>query len=154
MCIIYSTPFDGNVSIGQSQPFIWFNVCNLKHVRMKHVSKSDNYIFLLFCNKAWSAYFIHRQPHVCLSYIVGRKVLFDPQHSISIWSLFCIVTSEWFNRQHNMLIIIPSDVILQDEFEDTKEVIRIRISKDRQHNDKKQTDKRTNNDLQKLHIQL
>ena len=35
-----------------------------------------------------------------------------------------------------MLIIIPSDVILQDEFEDTKEVIRIRISKDRQLNDK------------------
>jgi len=47
-----------------------------------------------------------------------------------------------------MLIIIPSDVILQDEFEDTKEVISILISKDRQHNDKEQTDKRTNNDLQ------
>ena len=53
-----------------------------------------------------------------------------------------------------MLIIIPSDVILQDECEDTKEVIRIRISKDRQHNDKKQTDKRTNNDLQSIHIKL
>jgi len=31
--------------------------------------------------------------------------------------------------------------------EDTKGVIRIRISKNRQHNDKKKKDKRTNNDL-------
>jgi len=36
---------------------------------------------------------------------------------------------------------------LQDEFEDTKWVIRIRKSKERQHNDQKKKDKRTNNDL-------
>jgi hypothetical protein len=34
-----------------------------------------------------------------------------------------------------------------EEFEDTKGVIRIRKSKDRQH-------KRTNNDLQNIHIKL
>jgi hypothetical protein len=35
-------------------------------------------------------------------------------------------------------------------FEDTKEVIRSRNSKDRQHNDKKKKDKRTNNEQQNI----
>jgi len=40
-------------------------------------------------------------------------------------------------------------------FEDTKEVIRIRISnKNRQHNGEKKKYKRTNDDLQNIHIQL
>jgi len=39
-------------------------------------------------------------------------------------------------------------------FEDTKRVIRIRISKDRQHNGQKKKKKRTNNDLQNIHIKL
>ena len=43
---------------------------------------------------------------------------------------------------------------MQEEFEDTKGVIRIRKSKDRQHNDQKKKDKRTNNDLQNTHIKL
>jgi hypothetical protein len=44
---------------------------------------------------------------------------------------------------------------LKEEFEDTKGVIRIRNSKkDRQHNGQKKKDKRTNNDLQKIHIKL
>jgi hypothetical protein len=43
----------------------------------------------------------------------------------------------------------------EEEFEDTKEVIRIRKSKtNRQHNDQKKKDKRTNNDLQNIHIDL
>ena len=38
-----------------------------------------------------------------------------------------------------------------EEFEDTKEVIRVRKSKkDRQHNGQKKKDKRTNNDLQNI----
>jgi hypothetical protein len=37
------------------------------------------------------------------------------------------------------------------EFEDTKGVIRIRKSKNRQHNGKKKKYKRTNNDLQNIH---
>ena len=40
------------------------------------------------------------------------------------------------------------------EFEDTKGVIRIRISKNKQHNDQKKKYKRTNNDLQNIHITL
>jgi hypothetical protein len=40
-------------------------------------------------------------------------------------------------------------------FEDTKGVIRIRISKkNRRHNGQKNKDKRTNNDLQNIHIKL
>ena len=43
----------------------------------------------------------------------------------------------------------------QEEFEDTiKGVIRIHKSKDRQHNDQKKKDKRTNKDLQTLHTTL
>jgi len=37
---------------------------------------------------------------------------------------------------------------LLKEFEDTKGVIKIRKSKNRQHNGQKKKDKRTNNDLQ------
>jgi len=39
----------------------------------------------------------------------------------------------------------------QEEFADTKRVIRIRKSKDRQHNGQKKKNKRTNNDLQNIH---
>jgi hypothetical protein len=42
-------------------------------------------------------------------------------------------------------------LLLEEEFEDTKGVIRIRISKkDSQHNDQKKKYKRTNNDLQNI----
>jgi len=45
--------------------------------------------------------------------------------------------------------------MLLGEFEDTKGVIRIRISKkNRQHNGQKKKYKRTNNDLQNIHIKL
>jgi hypothetical protein len=43
---------------------------------------------------------------------------------------------------------------IAEEFEDTKWVIRIRKSKDRQHNGQKKKDKRTNSDLQNIHIKL
>ena len=44
---------------------------------------------------------------------------------------------------------------IQEEFEDTKGAIRIRISKkNRQHNGQKKKFKRTNNDLQNIHIKL
>jgi hypothetical protein len=43
----------------------------------------------------------------------------------------------------------------KEEFEDTKGVIRIRISKkNRQHNGQKKKYKRTNSELQKIHIRL
>ena len=44
---------------------------------------------------------------------------------------------------------------MQEEFEDTIGAIRIRkLKKDRQHNGQKKKDKRTNNDLQNIHIKL
>ena len=42
--------------------------------------------------------------------------------------------------------------MITEEFEDTKEVIIIRKSKDRQHNGQKRKNKGTNNDLQNIHI--
>jgi hypothetical protein len=43
----------------------------------------------------------------------------------------------------------------EEEFADTKGVIRIRISKkNRQHNGQQKKYKRTNNDLQNIHIKL
>jgi len=52
--------------------------------------------------------------------------------------------------------VIQSDTqILQEEFEDTKGVIIIRISKkNRQQNGQMKKDKRTNNDPQNIHIKL
>jgi hypothetical protein len=46
-------------------------------------------------------------------------------------------------------------ILLQEDFEDTKGVIRIRIlEKNRQHNGQKKKYKMTNNDLQNIHIKL
>jgi len=39
-------------------------------------------------------------------------------------------------------------IYIQEEFEDTNGIIRIRKSKDRQYNGQKKKDKTTNNDLQ------
>ena len=44
------------------------------------------------------------------------------------------------------------EILLKEEFEDTKWVIKIRISKNRQHNGQKKKYKGTNNDLQNIHI--
>ena len=56
-----------------------------------------------------------------------------------------------------MSVIVVSVIIFfsLEEFEDTKGAIRNRISKkNRQHNGQKKKDKRTNNDLQNIHIKL
>ena len=47
------------------------------------------------------------------------------------------------------------EFVEEEEFEDTKGVIRIRISKkNRQHNGQKKKYKTTNNELQNIHIKL
>ena len=43
---------------------------------------------------------------------------------------------------------------VQDIYQDTKGVIRIRKSKNSQYNGQNKKDKRTNNDLQSIHIKL
>jgi hypothetical protein len=50
------------------------------------------------------------------------------------------------------LLDTSMELIFKNSFEDTKGVIRIRKSKDRQHNGQKKKDKRTNKDLQTTHI--
>ena len=51
--------------------------------------------------------------------------------------------------------IVQSLVFHEEEFEDTKMAIRIRISKqNRQHKGQKKKYKRTNSDLQNIHIKL
>ena len=52
------------------------------------------------------------------------------------------------------LNLINMKHIIWEEFEDTKEVIRIRKSKDRQHNGPKKKDNWTNNDLQNTQKKL
>ena len=44
--------------------------------------------------------------------------------------------------------------LFREEFEDTKGVIRIRKLKNGQHNDQMKKNKRTNKDLQNIHIKL
>jgi hypothetical protein len=57
-------------------------------------------------------------------------------------------------RWHTELGKPETSGVIKEEFEDIKGVIRILISKYRQHNDQKEKDKRTNNDLQNIHIKL
>jgi hypothetical protein len=56
----------------------------------------------------------------------------------------------------NLVDLAPLDIeYVYDRQHDTKGVIRIRKSKkDRQRNGQKKKDKRTNNDLQNIHIKL
>ena len=64
--------------------------------------------------------------------------------SITLFETFC------HKKKFNTSLII----YVSEEYEDTKEVIRIRISKrNRQHNGQKKY-KRTNNDQENIHIQL
>ena len=61
----------------------------------------------------------------------------------------------------NKLVILEASPILHqirsksaEELKDSKGLIGIRKSKNKQHNDQAKKDKRTNNDLQNLHIKL
>ena len=60
-----------------------------------------------------------------------------------MWLLHCL-----------LFFVVMSSPTGKEEFEHTKGVIRIRISKNRQHNGQKEKYKRTNNDLQNIHIEL
>ena len=64
-----------------------------------------------------------------------------------------------FSLEIHVFLIVRSlyrsELYIRKKSEDTKGVIRIRKSKkDRQHNCQKKKDKRTNNDLQNIHIKL
>jgi hypothetical protein len=56
-----------------------------------------------------------------------------------------------FTFFHKLLILFHKEsYVKQEKFEDTKGIIRICKSKDRQHNGQKKKDERTNNDLQNI----
>ena len=56
-----------------------------------------------------------------------------------------------YNRTaHQCLLIYQVTPTMEENFEDTKDVMRIRQSKDRQHNVQKKKDKRTNNNQEKI----
>jgi hypothetical protein len=57
-----------------------------------------------------------------------------------------IIGTEW--RSVQILGVVVAPVSKQEEFEDTKGVIRIHKSKNRQHNGQKKKYKRTNNDIE------
>ena len=59
-----------------------------------------------------------------------------------------------FSSDCQWLTYIDRLVIFKEDLEDTKGVIRIRKSKDRQHNDQKKNEKGTNDEHNKLHIKL
>jgi hypothetical protein len=57
----------------------------------------------------------------------------------------------YFPFYGKVCVVDPTNIakaVLKEELEDTKGVIRIRISKNRQHNGQKKKYKRINNDLQ------
>ena len=74
---------------------------------------------------------------------------------ISLFQYFTSLSSVATVQHHQRMVFTFHSVVLsstmifktEEEFEDTKGVIRIRKSKDRQHNGQKKRDKRTNNDL-------
>ena len=51
---------------------------------------------------------------------------------------------------YSLVIFKVLNPLLEEKFEDTKDVIRSCESKDRQHNGRKKKDERTNNDLQNI----
>ena len=61
-----------------------------------------------------------------------------------------------YKNLYNDSFQLPNyDHLFEEEFEDTKGVIRIRIlKKNRQHNGRNKKYKRTNNDLQNINIKL
>ena len=98
----------------------------------------------------------------CLSWKKGGIGVYRQFHQ---FSAVCWLTDLIWKRDKGVLSVEltkwrnprPLVVVLkgEEEFEDTKEAIRIRISKkNRQHNGQKKKHKRTNNDLQNMHIKL
>ena len=83
-------------------------------------------------------------------------ILVISHHQITSISLRCYSTVQTLELiSITVCLVKVKEYFVWEEFEDTKGVIRIRISKkNRQHNDQKKKYKRTNNDLQNIHTQL
>ena len=81
--------------------------------------------------------------------------LFLRKMKIEIRSRACVVHFLFKKELMSVILYTIVKLLTQEEFDNTKELIRIRISKKiRQHNDKKKKHKKANNDLQNIHIKL
>jgi hypothetical protein len=74
---------------------------------------------------------------------------------ISEFEIKCFSFCTFKDCLYKLCLIDVTGKFRYAEFEDTKGIIRIRIlKKNRQHNGQKKKDKRTNNDVQNIHIKL
>jgi hypothetical protein len=74
--------------------------------------------------------------------------VFDCDGTKTKWLLINIIPKDTGNHSNTLKNKEFKIYLTEEVFADTKWVIRIRNSKDRQHNNQKKKDKRTNNDLQ------
>jgi hypothetical protein len=73
----------------------------------------------------------------------------------SLYSIFSCICMFCRSLIIDLIFVTQNVSCVLKEFEDTEWVIRIRKSKkNRQHNGQEKKNKRTNNDLQNIHIQL
>ena len=94
-------------------------------------------------------------PFVLFCFAIVLSVLLrytDSNYAFGIFNLFSSIN--WLRIAHLFSFLCFSSFVVlctQEEVEDNKEVIRIRKSKNRQHNGQK---KKTQNDKQNIHIKL
>jgi len=91
----------------------------------------------------------------------GRKVcfhltcfMFVEQELLDFIRTYHAHMAQLFIKVWHILRVKRKGKFVTEEFEDTKGLIRICKSKDRQHNGQKKKYKRTNNNLQNIHIKL
>jgi len=85
--------------------------------------------------------------------VVKRKVGILCSHAISRTRLVWVL-AHW-NNNPRVYMLFDTDALLEDEFEDIKGAIRIRISKkNRQHNGQQKKYKKATNDIQNIHKKL
>ena len=106
------------------------------------VSYTQGNLYIRYSMLFTSAIYCH-----ALTISLRDHVLADKSNLLTLFSEVCVPR-----------IFVPNpeneQSFLYEEFEDTKGVIRIRISMDRQHNGQKKKYKRTNSDQQSIHIKL
>jgi hypothetical protein len=87
-------------------------------------------------------------------YFSGRFVIQDDRHGVWLGDTSLLFSPAQLHVKSPEVSEIFHGGVLLEEFEDTKGVIRIRMWKNRQHNGQTKKYKRTNNDLQNIHIKL
>ena len=97
-----------------------------------------------------------RESSSCITFSTHPVIAKRDEHHL-IWKSCCTTLSDSIHRtctywspRFNLLAFMVYD--LWEELADTKGVIRIHKSNDRQRNGQKKRDERTNNDLQTLHL--